>query len=238
LVAGCTFKSLEQRHAWREQFESMRLLYVAATRAEDRLILSGTIKDLKKLGLKRDTWLNWIWQSLELPPPSASGVIDLDEGLQLQLTLNLAAQPDQVVSGGSVPQPESLETTSLTPAAHAETIAIAFPLLVPVKPDHENAVQRFSVTQLINYQRCPRQYYFDRVLHAPARDAMAVWNDAEAPEPPANLTATLKGAVIHRFCETYTSAQNAEQLLRRSFDEVVRIRPVAAGKELFIEQGV
>ena len=33
---------------------------------------------------------------------------------------------------------------------------------------------------------------------------MAVWNDAEAPEPPANLTATLKGAVIHRFCETYS----------------------------------
>ena len=64
-------------------------------------------------------------------------------------------------------------------------------------------MHRFSVTQLINYQRCPRQYYFDRMLHAPAPDALAVWNDAEAPEPPANLTATLKGAVIHRFCETY-----------------------------------
>ena len=33
LVAGCTFSKFEKRHAWREQFESMRLLYVAATRA-------------------------------------------------------------------------------------------------------------------------------------------------------------------------------------------------------------
>jgi ATP-dependent exoDNAse (exonuclease V) beta subunit len=53
---------------------------------------------------------------------------------------------------------------------------------------------------------------------------MAVWNNADAPEPPSNLTATLKGAVIHRFCETYSPDQNAEQCLRRSFDEVVRLR--------------
>ncbi len=93
-----------------------------------------------------------------------------------------------------------------------------------IEPEVANAIHRFSVTQLINYQRCPRQYYFDRVLHAPAPDALAVWNDAEAPEPPANLTATLKGAVIHRFCETYTTADDSEELLRRSFADVVRSR--------------
>jgi len=34
----------------------------------------------------------------------------------------------------------------------------------------------------------------------------------------------LKGAVIHRFCERYTSDQNAEECLRRTFDEVARFR--------------
>ena len=53
---------------------------------------------------------------------------------------------------------------------------------------------------------------------------MAVWNNAEAPEPPSNLTATLKGAVIHRFCERYTPDQSVEECLRASFDEVVRLR--------------
>ena len=91
-VAGLTFNQFQKRHEWRETFESMRLLYVAATRAEDRLILSGTAKDLEKLGTKRDTWLGWIWQSLAVPFPPKTGIIDLADNLQLQVTLNLAAE--------------------------------------------------------------------------------------------------------------------------------------------------
>src|SRR6185295_13772840 len=75
-----------------------------------------------------------------------------------------------------------------------------------------------------NYQRCPRQYYFDRVLHAPAPDSLAAWNDAEAPEPPANLTATLKGAVIHRFCETYEPGEDPSERLLKSFREITLAR--------------
>ena len=43
----------------------MRLLYVAASRAEDRLILSGVTEEIATLGSKNDSWLKWIWQSLE-----------------------------------------------------------------------------------------------------------------------------------------------------------------------------
>jgi hypothetical protein len=93
-----------------------------------------------------------------------------------------------------------------------------------ISANSSNAVQRFSVTQLINYQRCPRQYYFDRVLEVPAADQLAVWNNAEAPEPPANLNATLKGAVIHRFCETYAPGDVLEERLKASFDDVIRSR--------------
>jgi len=52
----------------------------------------------------------------------------------------------------------------------------------------------------------------------------AIWNDAEAPEPPANLTATLKGAVIHRFCETFRKGDDPATRLRTSFNEVVAQR--------------
>jgi ATP-dependent exoDNAse (exonuclease V) beta subunit len=61
-------------------------------------------------------------------------------------------------------------------------------------------------------------------LQLPSADELAVWNNADAPEPPSNLTATLKGAVIHRFCERYIAEQNAEECLRESFAEVVRLR--------------
>jgi ATP-dependent helicase/nuclease subunit A len=219
-LAGLTFTRFEKRHALREQFESMRLLYVAATRAQDRLILSGTTKELDRLSRGSGTWLNWIWQSLEMPAETRTGVVNLANDVQLQLTVNLADER-VVATENKLVAPEAAAERA---AATAESIAEAFPLLGAVGAEHSHAIHRFSVTQLINYQRCPRQYYFDRVLHAPAPDAIAVWNNAEAPEPPANLTATLKGAVIHRFCETYLSGDEAEERLRKSYEEILRKR--------------
>ncbi|HEX6718722.1 MAG TPA: PD-(D/E)XK nuclease family protein, partial [Pyrinomonadaceae bacterium] len=226
LVAGCTFTNFEKRHAWREQFESMRLLYVAASRAEDRLILSGVTEELATLNVTNGSWLKWIWQSLELQDRRSSGVIDLADDVQLQLTINLADEPAEDYE----PAPEQPQTSIHS----ADSLNEAFPLIRPIDSPDGNAIHRFSVTQLINYQRCPRQYYFDRVLQLPAADQMAVWNNAEAPEPPANLTATLKGSVIHRFCERYTTDQSAEECLRESFDEVVRLRQ-ARLSDRFIE---
>jgi len=222
-VAGCTFSSFEQRHAWREDFESMRLLYVAATRAEDRLIFSGTTKDLEGLNGKRDTWLKWIWQSLGSPVQSESGKINLAESVEIQFTLNIADEIGQSLVR-TIAEAGAAAGASERMAENAGSLLEAFPLLQPLEVDQSAAVHRFSVTQLINYQRCPRQYYFDRILHLPSTDQMSVWNDAEAPEPPANLTATLKGAVVHRFCETYASGEPLEDALRRSFDDVVRNR--------------
>lgn len=217
LVAGCTFTNFEKRHAWREQFESMRLLYVAASRAEDRLILSGVTDDLARLNATNESWLRWIWQALELRGRSSSGVVELAPDVELQLTINLADEPLEEVETKTDEEPQ-------TSIHSADSLFEAFPLVRPLGPQTGDAIHRFSVTQLINYRRCPRQYYFDRVLQLPSRDEMAVWNNADAPEPPANLTATFKGAVIHRFCELYTPEQNAEECLRRSFDEVVRLR--------------
>ncbi|HKG78485.1 MAG TPA: PD-(D/E)XK nuclease family protein, partial [Pyrinomonadaceae bacterium] len=201
--------------AWREQFESMRLLYVAASRAEDRLIMSGVTEELATLSRNNDSWLKWIWQSLELADQRSSGVVQLAKDVELQLTINLADEPVEEAAVEDVP---------LTSTQPADSLREAFPLVQPLGAQTGNAIHRFSVTQLINYHRCARQYYFDRVLRVASADELAVWNNADAPEPPANLTATLKGSVIHRFCELYTLDQDMEECLRRSFDEVVRRR--------------
>ena len=216
LVAGCTYTNFEQRHAWREQFESMRLLYVAASRAEDRLIMSGVTDQIGALNRGNDCWLKWIWQSLELGDRSTSGLVELADGVDMQLTINLAEEVSDF-------EPEIAEEPQ-TNAPPVDSLIEAFPLIQPVERPVGNAIHRFSVTQLINYHRCPRQYYFDRVLQLPSSDELAVWNNADAPEPPGNLTATLKGSVIHRFCERYTADQSANDCLRESFEEVVRLR--------------
>src|SRR6185369_4384652 len=118
------------------------------------------------------------------------------------------------------PEPEDV----LEPGPPGESLREVFPLLRPVKATIGSSIHRFSVTQLINYQRCPRQYYFERVLRLPSSDELAIWNNAEAPEPPSNINATLKGSVIHRFCERYTPDEDSEELLRQSFAEVLRLR--------------
>ena len=216
MVSGRTFTVFSERSQWRENYESMRLLYVAATRAQDRLILSGAAKDVSRLASGSESWLQLIWQALDLGLRSRTGLVDLAEDTQLLTTFNITDETETTLG-------EANEVASETVDLAADLTAV-FPLLRTLEPERDAAVHRFSVTQLINYRRCPRQYYFDRVLHVPTADQMAVWNDAEAPEPPANLTATLKGAVIHRFCETYSNNEDAEGVLRRSFAEVVRKR--------------
>lgn len=213
-VTGMNYDRFEQRQQWREQFESMRLLYVAATRAKDRLLLSGATEELDQLSARTDSWLRWIWKSLELTCTETS-VVPLSDDLSMQFTLNLAEHPLPAVP---VAEPEQAAEVV------GDSLAEAFPLLASVDATPASGEHRFSVTQMINFQRCPRQYYFDRVLKLPTAEELAAWNDAEAPEPPANLTATLKGAVIHRFCERYTSDSNAEAVLTESFAEVVQLR--------------
>ncbi len=71
------------------------------------------------------------------------------------------------------------------------------------------------------------------MLRAPGAEELAAWNDAEAPEPPANLTATLKGAVIHRFCETFVAGDDAESRLRASFEDVKRQRQAELAGRVF-----
>jgi ATP-dependent helicase/nuclease subunit A len=221
-VRGALFNELRRRNRWREEFESMRLLYVAATRAEDRLILSASVtpKELKNLATtEKEQWLAWIWQALELDEHTETSVVEFGDGVQFRVVLDHGS----TLRAASLKQARAAtETTNSTD--QDQSLPDLFPLLPEVAPERGHNLRRFSVTQLINFQRCARQYFFDRMLRTPGAEERAVWNDAEAPEPPANLTATLKGAVIHRFCETFREGDDAKSVLRDSFDEIVSQR--------------
>ncbi len=60
----------------REIAESRRLFYVAATRAQDYLIISAYVEKIENLSGK-DTWLGWLWNALKLDnalKPDIAGV--------------------------------------------------------------------------------------------------------------------------------------------------------------------
>jgi ATP-dependent helicase/nuclease subunit A len=221
-VRGALFNQLQQRNRWREEFESMRILYVAATRAEDRLIFSGAVEHKKLESITKtesELWLAWIWQALELEAHSPSGIARFGDDVQIHVTIERDAP--QVKASVTPLRSKTDESAMIDSSRSFEE---TFPLLQPVTAEIGTGLRRFTVTQLINFQRCARQYYFERMLRTPGAEERAVWNDAEAPEPPANLTATLKGAVIHRFCETYSEGDDAETRLAASYDEVLAQR--------------
>lgn len=230
-VRGSLFNELQERNRWREKFESMRLLYVAATRAENRLVLSGAVEQKSLANLTKtdsEKWVAWIWKALDLDEHAQSGVVRFGDDVEFQVTVD---RDSQAFARSSSALSDERATESAIDVS--QPLNELFPLLQPIAPAPGQVLRRLSVTQLINFQRCPRQYYFDRMLRTPGADERAVWNDAEAPEPPANLTATLKGAVIHRFCETFREGDDPETRLRASFDDVLSNRRAELAGRVF-----
>src|ERR1700686_5322949 len=72
LGAGGAYTTFTERAKRREPFDSMRLLYGAATRAKDRLMLSGAAKDLGSL---RGSWLEWMTSALDVGNEPQSGTL-------------------------------------------------------------------------------------------------------------------------------------------------------------------
>src|SRR5262249_15520921 len=145
-LKGRAFDRFTRRARLRERFESMRLLYVAATRARDRLILSGATKDLAKLG-GEDTWLGWIWKAIEAGEQPDSRVLSVGGSIPVGLTMNLVDEEQARAADWT-------RQTSIEPVDLSASFDERFPLLSGVHPARQMAIHRFSVTQLLNYHRC------------------------------------------------------------------------------------
>ncbi|MCA0458895.1 MAG: UvrD-helicase domain-containing protein [Chloroflexi bacterium] len=83
LVGGYAYQQAERLQALRETAERKRLFYVAATRAQDYLILSGQV-----LRSSKDTWFAWLSTAFELQDELEAGtrLLDKDWG-QLKVTV-------------------------------------------------------------------------------------------------------------------------------------------------------
>src|SRR5262249_10910469 len=86
-LKGKAFDRFTRRARLRERFESMRLLYVGATRARDRLIMSGATRDLAKLS-GEDTWLGWIWKAIDPGEQADSRMLAVGGSIPVRLTIN------------------------------------------------------------------------------------------------------------------------------------------------------
>ena len=132
---------IKNRADEKETAEKKRLFYVGTTRAEDRLILSGTLSEKGEA----QQMLKWLDTHLDLCGPE-------DDLPSLPFKLNVLRQLKD-----RTPTDEILD--DITPIDFSEWLPSTLePTSIPAA---------FSVTELANYARCPLRYQLENVLRIP-----------------------------------------------------------------------
>jgi ATP-dependent helicase/nuclease subunit A len=194
-----------------EAAEERRLLYVAATRAEERLILSGGIDTAKwpapRGGAPPIDWLAPALLGGTGPFPSDAIVACGEGAVAVRL---LAAE-----EGVRPPARRPRRTTSPGTALPAE------PKVIPVLARPAAAQRRLSYSSLTDYARCGYRFYLTRELGLPrvtppgeiVPAAEAPPADAGEPEPtagePPPLDKLLRGSIVHQLLEDLDFARPA-----------------------------
>jgi ATP-dependent helicase/nuclease subunit A len=178
--------------------EEQRIFYVAVTRAQEHLILSGAT-DLEKLPEPSDLSepMRWVWRGFgpALAGDAASGVhVDERDGREIRVRFTRLT-------------PETLDEL-LAPADRAPVREQA-----PAQPGHEQPllelgvlpapralpVSRLSYSGLEAYRRCGYRFYLQRALGlAPVEPPPA----AERGEVEPGMSALLRGSIVHGLLET------------------------------------
>jgi len=227
-VPALAWERLAEREAQEDAEEERRLLYVAMTRAKERLILSGGI-DAARWPAARPGGppLRWIARALTGDPAALVSEADPERVLvraadgrlaRVRCALNAPATLDRV-----------LPRAALAPAASPVRTAggassLPAPPDVPAAPARPRpAPQRLSYTSLQDYARCGYRFYLRRVLGLPAdplppgEPGAGGANDAGAGEPGADganeaateltLPANVRGTLAHALLEALDFAR-------------------------------
>lgn len=94
------------------------------------------------------------------------------------------------------------------PATKGELARLERPQYAPLKPQYVQVT--FSVTELMNYDRCPRYYYLRHILGLPEREREGLGSGGTG------LSATERGSIVHRIVEQIRDAAELASLLEHA----------------------
>ena len=230
-----SYEEVREARKAEERAERLRLYYVAMTRAQDRLIVSGAIDPTR--AADDTTPIGWVLSRLE-----ALGELEGADEHPVELErggVRVVIRVDRwKPEPAAEPEPSTLDAdVQLTlfdvegaGATHAVVPALAPLAPVPEPPLHR--VRRLSFTALGQFESCSYRYYAERIVGMKATD------DRLAAPGTAGLAATEIGTAVHRLLEVVDLAapmppDDLAQLVRSwypsvSEEEVERIAAFVA----------
>ena len=201
--SSCTpggHKAIQEAEKRADAQEALRVLYVAMTRAEERLVLSGLCEGLTKEGhpARLYGWGRQLWDALDTG--FEHGVKDV----ALPSQGDPAVVRVQILDAEAVPLLAAREAVTEIPPVAGDALAQAATLLeAAAEPVAPLADTRFvvSVSELLAFAASPQRYYRERVIQAGASEALAAAWDAPTHEVEAASPDDLAGARAERVAD-------------------------------------
>jgi len=191
---------IREQEKLEDEEEEKRIFYVAATRAQEHLVLSGAT-DLAKLSPEGalEEPMRWIWRGL------APGLADfgsreeacgLYDGRDVRVRCEIlrAETVDELLPAADrepvapVPEPPGLD-------------ALQAPALAAVPVPEALAVSRLSYSSLERYKRCGYRFYLESALGLPRGQSPDAPAEVGAEQPAEGLPGLMRGSVVHLLLE-------------------------------------
>ncbi len=241
-----TFEAIAQEIKEREAKEEERVLYVALTRAQEHLILSGSFTERSKSEpLKRIAeTLGISLDSAALPDEITFG----EEGHKLRLSMEkgpaLVAIPlsvrlsseerEKIIRGEPLPLPVIVRGEAPKQSRSYDSKK-PLPIAMPIPRQASLKDYIYSVTEIMNCHRCPRLYYFRYKLGLPGLGPEEpLLSNRTEDELEGSPWARL-GNAAHKVLELYRpdgdSAHGLEKLILQALEETLPLTPQPAPKE-------
>lgn len=216
----------------REEFESMRLFYVAATRAKDYLLFSfaENTDDAGSLKPKAGSWAAALVEAFDLAS-EPGGIRTIERGgVKIMFERYSKSEPLFYARKGrplahaitEIPNGAVLTGSSARDRLTGEDQRALNEIEETLK-EREWPVPfshgPLSVTRFMEFANCPRQAWYRRWLGR--TDRAGDWSATAWDEKSASfmLSAAERGGIVHRFCELYREGIETQPLLARIFAE-------------------
>ncbi len=181
------YESIRSEIKEKEMEENQRVLYVAMTRAEKRLLIGNQGKDKGFKNLVKD-------------------LIDKDDVIKIR---NISAE--------SVKQ-KSIELIDEKQKNIKSFNRDKYPLVLDIPKYNEKIFNSFSVSQYLNFNECKRQFYMTYYKKLPMEMlnlTLAASSIASTSTVERILDPSLRGTIVHKFTEHYSSDMDPKVLLEK-----------------------